>query len=280
MPNYYSAAQCVTLGDKLTAAFLALKGTTGNGEGIGDGSWGVSLKASDLLAIVEGSTDSSFADHLLEIPQVGNFKALDDAVVLSTQWKSMFGSIHTTIDAVARNGVSLDATVTNFETLLYWYNWLDATKFQAMMPPDWRELYFNQFGVYPSPKNLYQEVLVGGATPDGLYESIISGSQTDGVVIDYTQYAGGYPYVEWTGGVGTGAYTITVTGKDQDNAVETWEITGSNVAASDTGTIAVGQTNAYSLVTDVTSFSVDAGITAGTFHVSSRPPLTRTNPPT
>jgi hypothetical protein len=82
-------------------------------------------------------------------------------------------------------------------------------------------------------------------------------------------------------GVGAGASSIEVTGKDQDGNNETWTLTGTwgagDFTATQSGVSLTPTNNAYSLITEVTGVTI-SGATDMTIYIEARIPSGRLYP--
>jgi hypothetical protein len=257
--------------------------------GIGDGTYGASAKVLDLASTINGLYDASFADTDIQLGLSSAAKATQ-LIFTRSIFANWMGSFVNVLSSVSANARSVDTSIADIDTFLRWYNFKNAvTYWQCMAPPEWRDAYFGVRGAYPDPHNLYfpctqNAVILGVTYANALAQyNKATTTLTDGATIDPTQFAGGYCYIQWTSGAGSGACTITVVGKDQDGNAETW--TGSGTfgsgvyLATNTGLLLTPTNHTYSLITDVTSVAC-TGFTAGIFFVESRQPAGRTYPST
>lgn len=266
------------LTDKITAMYLSTLGTSASGLGLGDGTFGASAKATDITNLVQGSTQSVFADIDLEIQLCPAAKKMGTTATMNTLWQSIASGFIRTLNSVATRSRTVDPSISGFDAFLLYYNYRTATLWQCLCPPDWGDAYGVALGSsVASWQNLYYEIKQGssykGTTfTNGAGKFIVGTGYTAGSAVPLT-YAGGYAWAEWTGLTGTG--TITVTGTNHDQIVETWtgNITGAN------STIQLTPVNSvYSLLRTVTNITT-TGVSAGTIYIEAHAPSGRANPP-
>ena len=272
-------AQASILTDKLTASWLATL------SGMGDGTYGASLKALDLQGIVSGSTSSSFIDPTLESMLVPAAVKIVNPTALAI-WGGIFGPFTRTMDSVCTmSRLSVSTTINSLDTFLYWYNYLNGgTYWQCLCAPDWASAYLSARGVVPNPLNCYFPCLQGGTYANALGELVVGTGFTAGYAININPgaanttpaFAGGFPYLKVASITGSGL--CTVNGLDQNGNAQVWTATIS--ATGTTALTASGSTPTWSLITSVTGISVASGISAGTIYVEAHAPTGRTYPPT
>jgi len=274
--------------DKLTAVYRQVLGTGSNG--LGDATFGASYKALDLKNLVSGASDSTFCDPDIQIPLSPATSRLSNDLTTQMVWGGISQRTMNALASLCSLATTVDARISDLDSFMQFYNYVNGvTYWQCLAPPDWYYMYYATRATYPSPKNMYYPVVQAGTTLGntfllGLARLVIAGPTfTDGFTIDYTKWAGGFPYIVWTGGTsGGGAVSISVTGKDQDGAVETFTASGTwgvgSYVATNTGIALVGS-NPNSLITDVTAISI-SGMTGGTAYIEAHAPSGRTYPPT
>ena len=186
---------------------------------------------------------------------------------------------------------TVNVSISNLDSFMSLYNYGNgASYWQCLAPPDWGEMFTAVYGAVASRHNLYFPVVKDGvvlgnsAFTNALLKLDQSGpTPTDGYTVDWSKYSGGLPYVRWTGGVGSGAVSIVLTGKDQDGNSETYSASGTwgvgNYVATNTGIPLVPSGAAWHLITDATS-AVITGMSAGICYFEGRPPAGRVYPPT
>lgn len=282
-----TAAQVLTLTDKLAAAFNLALGTT---EGWGDTSFGVTKKMADLLDIVTGSTDASFRDAALQLTFVSTVN-----VAAGYTANQAFGALYAPILAVlsqACAGASgVDASISDLKTFLTYYNYghgdvthTSGDYWNCLLCPDFYYAYaaLTNGTRLLDPKTIGFEIkkassYKGTTYTNGLGKKVAGGAFTAGGAVDRTKFAGGLPYIVWDTCTSAANPTISVAGKDQDGNVETYTFTQVGaLGATGTGTALVPATHAWNLITEVTGVTL-TNISAGNFYVESR--LGRTNPP-
>ena len=282
--------QLNTLGDQLCKNYMALYGSTGYG--IGNASGGVVKGMADIRDIVNGLNDATFRDADLQalfssiaVQEVAKNTLKNVGATILTNWFNAISS------ACAQYGSYNNiSTVSDIQTFMQYFNYGSGGNNLSLQAPWWRDLYYAVRSAYPDPKCVYFECLEGGSFQGTTFTNGLAkydkatATLTDGYTIVYTNYAGGLPYIKWSGGSGSGACTITVAGKNQDNLAVNYTLTGtwadSNFNATNTG-VALTPSIANSLITDVTSVTV-TGMTAGTFYIESHRPAGRSAivPPT
>ena len=275
--------QVVLLIDKMTVAYRAIRGTSSSGLGVGPlgGGWGATK------ALVEIET--------LECGSVADFRDLEAQTILGpsirsgvSNWsedaiaRTLMNGLWSAMNAYASKSITVYSGIVNLDSFMAYYNYGTGGPWECLAPPDWSYLVESFQGAVPDPKNVGFVTTPGtvhrGGTisADGMGKLVATGAGTgtftDGFAVDTDRFAGGFPMVTITGLAGSGI--VSVTGKDENGTLENYAYT-----ASGDGTfplVPVGDPD--HLITDVTAISIAAGITGGTFIVSSV--LGRTYPPT
>lgn len=280
--------QLYKLLDKVVATYQQVLGTGSNG--MGDGTFGASYKALDIKNLVNASADVTFADSDLQAILTSASSQLTTKLLTATVVGSQFAdflSALSSLCSVARSTVS--ATILDLDTYMSWYNYTNAvTYWQCMAPPDFRGIYYAVRSAYPTAKNVYFPVVqgttvLGQVLTNALRKLIIGTGQTAGYTVDYSQYGGGRPYIVWTGGNGSGAVTITVTGVNQDGTADIYTASGTwgvgSYVATNTGIALTPTGGANNLIVSASDITI-SGMSAGTCYVEARTPASRTYPPT
>lgn len=259
-------ASVVSLTDKITAWYLAVK------SGLGNGSSGASQKAVDLQTLTLQLNDYQQEIALLQPSEAVRTASRADVYAPSTI--SVYLSALSNLCAQA--GIS---GVTDLNSFATYYNITHTTKWQCLFAPDFRELYgLWRNGTYPSPHNVYFEVLQGATFTNGLRRLIVGTGETAGYAIDESAYAGGYAQVKWSGASGSGTVSVQGLWRKTDGTTAVGTGTASVSGASGTASVTPPFTGA--LILTCTSLTVTSGITAGTFYAEAVRPSGRSNPPT
>lgn len=279
-------AHVVYLTDKLTAAYLAALGTSGSGYGMGDTTFGASLKALNLKTMVQGSSIGIFADADLQqilTPAAVQLNNSVGAPIATRIFAEKFGPFSRTLNTVAQNARSLDASIVDLDSFMTWENFGNGvTYWQCLAPPDWANMYLALYSVVPNHLNCYFDVLQGATYTNALAKLIVGTGTTLGASINILPgaqnqtpaYAGGYAWANVSGLTGSGL--LTVTGHDQAGNVETWTHTISGNGL----TQLTPSGRAYSLITSVSTVVAAGGISAATIYIEAHRPAGRTYPPT
>lgn len=273
------AATLVTIGDLLTAARLKAIGTDGSGYGLGvsgasSRAW---KRADDIIEAIKDTDDNDQIASLINAAiQLRN--KLDANQVLGTLMSEFFGALNT--EGVRSAGVGSLAGVNSFDTLLSYYNTGSGGPWNALMPPDFRDTYYNGSNphVYPTAWNVYFEIVQGGTYTNGLRKLVVGTGQTAGDAIDSTKYAGGFGQIKWSGASGSGVVTVTGLWRKTDGTTE--EGAGTANLSGGSGTAVLTPPFANALLISVSALSAVVGVSAGTIYAEATKPSGRTNPPT
>lgn len=251
--------------DKMTAWFLAVVA------GLGNGNSGASAKAVDLQLFVFDLDDYEQEITLLQPSEQVRLASL--AQVYAGGAMTVFLSALSAL--CAKSGI---AGVHDLDTYASYYNLTAAPKWRCLFAPDFRTLYgLCRNGNYPSAHNVYFEVLQGTAYPNALRRLVVGTGQTAGHEINAQAYAGGFPYLRWSGVSGTG--TVEVTGLWRKTDGTTSPGTGTVNVSGASGTAVITPPFADALILTCTNITV-TGITAGTLYAEAWRPAGRANPPT
>ena len=250
--------------DKLCAWYLQVQ------SGLGNGSSGASGKVQDIMDILLNCVNYDELDALLRPT-----KSLLDASIYTN---FVSGTVPVFLSALSnlcgRSGLS---GVSDLNTYATYYNLQHSIKWQCLFNPVFRSVYaLWRGGTYPSAHNVYFEVLQGTAYPNALRKLVVGTGQTAGYTIDETMYAGGFPYLKWSGVSGSGTATVSGTWRKTDGTTATGNGTANVSGASGSASITPPFSDA--LILSCSNISV-SGITAGTLYVEARVPSGRTNPP-
>ncbi len=281
------------LDDVLLGVYKAI-GTSGSGYGIGDGSsaFGAFDAVDDALTHLEGVGDlTPIADMGRQLDSLKT--AMSGVARFAREARSFVASIDR---HVAKFGGS---NYSNLDTFLTYYNVGAGGTWTALQDRKLRDL-FNAIkggSNYPSPENLYFEVLQGTLSDEdhlytnglgklevgvGFSAAIVEGSLVNGVVngaIDHTKYSGGDNVLN-VSTFGGSSDTVTVTGYAFDPATQTVD-TGSIVTwdatVSGTGDVAlaVNTAPANSRIIEVTNIAAGGSITSGIMYVEAQRPSGR-----
>lgn len=277
-------AQAWKLLDQIGSLYKSIYGSSTYGAG--DGTFGASYKVETLMGLVTAGTDSSFADSDIQTTLIPSAAKLRTLLHVDNQFAAVSDFIFT-LSGICARAVTVDTTIGSLDTYLYWYNYLNAVSYwQCMAPPEFRDAYYACYRSYPNLLNVYFPITEGGVWRGTTYTNALAkrvigtSTTTLGATVNRTKYAGGFCYAQWTGGAGSGACTITVTGKDQNGNNETWTLAGTwsdaNFVASQAG-VALNPGTSHSLITEVLTVAT-TGMTTGTMFIESRPPTGRSWP--
>jgi hypothetical protein len=272
-----SAASIILLADKLVAYWLAALGTDAAAAGMRTvgAAAGAYKKADDLVELVKDLDD---IDQLATLADgVRTFRNNTDAY---NSVGGIAGPLINNLDVECQRsaGVASLASVNTLDTFLTYYNVGTGGPWNALMSPDYRNLYYAAKKSYPTAWNVYQEILQGGTYANGMRRLVVGTGQTAGQGIDSTQYAGGFGQIKWSGASGSGAVTVTGTWRKIDGSVDTGDGTANLSGASGTAVLTPPFANA--LLLTVTAISAVVGVSAGTIYAETAKPSGRTNPPT
>lgn len=290
----FTVVHVYQLVDALTVVYRAVR------TGCGDGTSGASVAGANIRDICSGLSSSIFIDPSLQTALNASAVSLVTDLNAKKVFSSRCSSFFSAVNQRASLSRTVSSSIVSLDKFMLWYNYSNAgTYWQCMAPPEWRDMFHAIYQTRPNPLNVYFPVIKDGEVTirndsdedevltftNALWKAeLVASVATDtlGHEIDETKYAGGFCYVRWTGGGGSGASTITVTGMDQNGDNETWLLSGTwgagDFTATQTGVVLVPQTNAYSLITKVTDITF-SGVTDGTFYVEARPPSGRIYPP-
>lgn len=264
--------------DKLDAAEIANLGTSASGYGAGDGTFGASAKQSGLATLVAGSGNIASQSVLAPIASV--YPNNTASIIYGAKFRQFFSGLNQLANQTG------DAT--SLDGLMTYYNTGAGGPWNCLASPEWIAAYSAVNGVNPSRLNVYAPVLQGSTYTVGLGKYVVGTGFTAptasvGVLnasgyINTTLYAGGFPYVQWSGASGSGSITITVAGYNQNGIAENFAWTGS-FAASSAGVALTPATTSTDLITGATGFSITGTFTGATLYVTAQPPSGRTYPP-
>jgi len=274
--------------DYCAQLYLKALGTAATGYGLGTSAlaYGAGQSVASLKTGWAAVSDLDVSRML-----AGALDQIEEKVTASRFTKDLLAPLLRAITIIVqRGGIS---GVSSIDAYLEYLNTGTGTKWQALQPPNWRDVYYAWKSEYPTVHNVYYEVLQGATYVNGLGKFEVSGAGAgvytdqanagdlvteDGSTgsIDTSKYCGGFPQVRVSGLTGTG--TVTVTGIGFDPATEakttskTWTaaVTGNGVTACVVGTAPVD-----SLIVNCTNVSVAAGISAGTIYVEAARPTGR-----
>lgn len=299
-----TAALLISLTDKLTAWYLAELGTAATGYGMGataDLSTRAYGKATDYLALVRDSGNTAVVQNLISSAVL--FQSLTDGNSLA---QALAGPALSALHALCGNaGIS---GVTGIDSFATYYNTGAGGPWNALLAPDFRTLY-SACTILPSlnttAPNCYAEIKQGATYANALGKFVASGaaagsytapSAVDSLLVahydqlsgapgmDSTLYAGGYPYVQWSGGTGSETLTITGIWRKTDGTLASGAATYTTAAASSAtpgSLIASGNRPfANSLLITTTNITITGSQNGATFYLNAIKPAGRANPPT
>lgn len=272
MPDIIPVADLEDLGDNMVRIWLRAKGSTpwGLSDGASPG-YGAKLYVDALKTTVDG----------LAVTPTLDLGAAVNTVV--TRGGATGYAIHTLTDFLVRldrhcRRRSEVSGVTSLDDYLTYLNITHATKWQCLFDPNYRDLFFAIRGTYPSPENLYFEV-ISPTYANGLRKLVIGTGQTAGASVTTTSYCGGFPKITVSGS--TGADTVTVTGTQYNPATntatagKTWTaaVTGDGTVALVSGGGTPADTDA--LITACSGITAGGSLSAGTIIVEAHRPTGR-----
>jgi hypothetical protein len=277
--------QTYKLMDVVNTVYVSLYGS--GVYGAGDQTFGASLEAISVENLTTGASDSSFSDADLQILLVKPASLLKTKCSINSLSAVALSDFLFSMSTACAQASVTSGTIGDLNTYLSWYNYVNNVTFwQCLAPPDFNEAYYATYSRYLTAKNVYFPVRQGeswrGTTfTNALRRLVIGTGQTAGYTIDRTKYAGGIPRISWTGLNGSGAVSVTVTGKDSDNATVIWTQSGTwGVAPFDTASGNLDLPNPTNkLITEVTDIS-STGFSAGTIYAESGVPSGRVYPTT
>jgi hypothetical protein len=247
---------------------------SGYGVGVSGGVWGAVGAITDLKTVLV--TTISDLDPIAALVQP--IQTLDLSVNGVGQAANNLAPILSALQGhVTRFQVP---NVRSLDDYLTYLNVSQATKWQALQHPYWRDLASSwQTGVYPSAWNLYFEVLQGATYANGLAKFVVGTGYSVGQTIDTSMYAGGFPQLKASGITGTGLVTVTGTAYDPATKTATAGMTWTaTVNANGVFTLVPGGATpapANSLIGAVSAISAAVGITAGSIYVEAARPAGR-----
>lgn len=264
--------------DELNTGYLRVLGTSGSAFGMGEpaDTFGCADALDDITTAIQETADSEVQSYLLS-SSLSLQARMTAKGICGTKFRPFIDRMTSHFRAQS------SANYTNVETFLKYYNVTHATKWQILASEQWRDLYYAAYGVYPREYNVFQEILQGSTYTNAVAKFVVSGAgagtTTDGVAIDSTKYCGGIPKINVSSLTGNGV--VTVTGIFYDPATMAIEsgktalftITAAGHFYRDTGSPGTAATDA--LLIDVTTITIAAGITAGTFYVEAERPALR-----
>lgn len=221
-------AEFNTLTDQLVGIYLRAKGETGGTYGVGE--LGVDDRAVaavlDLKAAVLALADLEGTVAIAPAVQTLASIFYTDGIIASL--------LSPTLQAITTHLLQQGySNVNSLDTYLTAYNITDATKWQVLQHPAFRNIHYSVIGSYPSVNNLYFEILQSGTYLLGLGRLVGGGAFTAGASVDGTKYAGASPQIKGVTIAG-GPVTITVTGTAYDPATQafatgkTWQASLNN----------------------------------------------------
>jgi hypothetical protein len=183
---------------------------------------------------------------------------------------------------VAKSGL---VGVSSLDTFLTYYNIGAGGPWLALQSDLSRAMYQkwsgNPLGL--SATNFYQRIVQGATYTNALAKGILASGVvtfTAGVTIDSAAFAGGFPWLVWSGAAGGGVVTVTANVRHPDGTTSSGKtFTGTLAGAAGSVALAPGGGSpapANSLILQVTAIAAVVGITAGTAYVEARPPAGRT----
>jgi hypothetical protein len=279
-----SAANFVSLTDKLTAWWNTGLGTDASGYGLrtAGATAGAYQKAADYRDLLAATIHDPDYNAKLS---AGALKFVTDTDAVNVLGNIAGPDALTPLEVFAgQAGLSAVTDIASFAT---YYNVGAGGAWNALLAPDFASLYYAWKQAYPPNTVCYFEVLQGSTYTNGLGKFVVSGAGagtfTDGVAIPYNSagvanFAGGFGQVKWSGATGSGTITVAGVWMKTDGTVASGNGTVSLSGASGTGVLTPPFTNA--LLLDVTNITIAAGITAGTLYAEAKRPTGRTNPPT
>lgn len=261
--------------DKLTALYLAAKGSSASGEGLGTagGGFGANDKAEDMEGL-----GIATADYDIILLTGGAFRALRNSCDVNAFAAAFLATpINAISQACAAAGTANSwSTVADLDSFATYHNLTTATKWQSLFAPDFYELYLAAQGRAPSKHNVYYEVLQTGGG-NALGKHIIGTGFSSPDTIDDSLYAGGFGQVKATG----------ITGSDIVTVAGNWRKTdGSSASGNGTATVTGDGTFVLTppftdaLLIGATNITVGGSLSAGTIYAEAAAPSGRTNPPT
>lgn len=267
--------------DRLCQAYERMRGGSSYGVGIvGDTSYTYGA-LDDLLGDISATADADIIGGLYATAKVARDSTYAERIFV----RQVQGILERLNGLVRAAGVS--ATITNIETWLDYYNTGAGGNWNCLMPPQWREIYYQWKRAYPAIDNLYFEIKEGGTFRGTTYTNALgkfvatgagTGTFTNGAAVDTAKYAGGVGNLKVSGLAGSGNVTITGTGWNPATGAITASVTWITSVSGDGNTalaVGAGTAPANCLINDVTNITTAAGITAGTIYVEALKPTGR-----
>jgi hypothetical protein len=277
-----TAARFNLFADRICQAYERMRGGSSYGIGVvGDTTYSYGA-LDDLMDDIVATADSACIGGLYNTAK----SARDSTYAQRIALRQMQGILER-LNGLVR-AASIDSTITNIETWLAYYNTGTGGDWNALMPgPQWREIYYQWKGAYPSVSNLYFEIKEAGTFRGTTYTNALgkfvvsgagAGTYTDGAAVDTTKYAGGVGNLKVSGLAGSGNVTITGTGWDPATGAITASVTWITAVSGDGNTaivVGAGTAPAGCLINNVTNITIAAGITAGTIYAEALKPTGR-----
>jgi hypothetical protein len=274
--GYLTAARFTAYADNVTSCWLALKGSSGTNFGAGDTTYGLSAASITLLSTIMGWGDYTLANTMG--PSVSYLNGFDTNNGLGNALFFPLLSAYNTTCFNAGLGVPLTG-VTSIDTFASYYNTGAGGPFGALLPPDFRDLFYAVYSnipnanVYPTNTNLYAPLITNMGT------FTVGGSFVAGGTVNTANYAGAgglsLAVTGYTSGVGSKVVTVTLSGLNSSGVLvtgQTWTVT----ISGNTAGITIPQTGSVYAPTAVTGISAGAGILASTvLQVNSTAPSGR-----
>jgi hypothetical protein len=266
-----TASQLTTLTDYDGQTYVKALGNASSDIGLGDSSqaigsdWGVSKNVRNQIASALAFQSVDFLSYISALNSTAT--RIDAASYVAGVLQPEYNAL---VSLCASSGIS---GVSSLDTYCSYYNTGAGGPWSALLSPDFRTLYgILNVGSYPSPWNVYFEVLQGTTYTNGLRKLVVGGSQTAGQDIDPNKYAGGFGQVKWTGVTGSGSASVTGTWRKTDGSTQTGDGAAAIAGASGTAVLTPPFPNA--LLLSVTNISV-TGLSAGTIYVEAKRPTGR-----
>lgn len=302
-----SAANVVTFTDDIANAWDDI--LTGQGTGSTAASSALGTLLTDILATADYDVTHNLDAAAYNAKNAANAYACGGA-----QLGQIFQQLSLKCAAAGISGV------TDLDSFATYYNLTAVTKWQCLFAPVLRDAYCawktgaapaGLSGSVPTAYNVFLAILQGASFTNadgtsqtftnalgqfvasgagvGTYSApsagnvLIDGSGTYAgatAMIDWTKFAGGYAYCQWSGGSGSGTLTVAGVWRKADGTVATGNgtISISGASSASPGTV---MTPPFSnaLLLGTTNITIAAGITAGTFYINAKAPASRTNAP-
>ena len=280
--------------DKAAAAYLAAKGTSGSGYGLGDPSlarasdWGASRKVRDIeYKMLQDTSNAQIGDTDIVTVMLANLVNARDNLSYKKIATNQLYKVLVALNELGRTAGDLDSisSITDLETYLKYYNYgagSSGIKWQTLAPPDFRTLYYDCFGVNLDAKIFYSPAITS------LGSRAFGGAFSDGSAVDTASYAGvAVPTLSTNAGYtqsSNAAFTITGNGRDADGNTVTGRTWTATVTANGAASYTLTPATTGDILTDATAISNPAQWTGGTVTIvggipTTQPYSTRTDPP-